>query len=200
VLGRGSDKFVEALHDVRKRESRSLTACVFQQRQQALFAEFLLFFVSCFGDTVGVDDQEIGGSEPSDTCLVVFQDLDTKGDVVGFQTLNATILACENRRVVPGAEVGEISCCGVQFGKEGSRKTPILTIGTDLSIQTSYKFRKRTSGTCQSAPGIRGRNPRIVAMRPAQDPITDRALHLRAQRVNAHLGERPLTGRLQIRW
>src|ERR1700733_972850 len=152
VLGGSSDKFVEILHNVRQREGRSLTACGFQQGQQARFAKFRLFLVSGFGDAVGVDNQEIRVFEPRDACLVVFQDLDTEGYIVGFQPLNRSILACEDRRVVPGAEVGEISCGRVQFGKEGGRETPILTVRTDLPVQASHKLRERAPGTRQRSP------------------------------------------------
>src|SRR5580700_751911 len=89
--------------------------------------------------------------EPCDPGLVVFHQLNAKGHIVRFQPLEAPIPTFENGRIVTGAEVNEISCCRIQFGKKGSCETAILTVGTNLSIQTSYKFRERTADTCESS-------------------------------------------------
>src|ERR1039458_1637138 len=142
MLGGSSDKFVEILHDVRECERRSFPACGLQQCQEPRLSEFLLLLISGFRNAIGVNHQEITRLEPCDTCFVVFQQLDAKGNIVGFQTLDASILALENRRIVTCAQVTEIPCRGVQFSKKGSCKTSILTVGTNLSVQTSHKLRE----------------------------------------------------------
>ena len=85
-----------------------------QQRQEAPFTEFLSVLVPRFGHAVGIDHQQVMRFEPCDSGLVVFLQLNAQGNVIGFQPLDAPILTLENRRIVTGAEITEIS------GSQGS--------------------------------------------------------------------------------
>lgn len=61
-----------------------------------------------------------------------------------------------------GTKVTEYASGWIQFGEKCGGETAILTVSTNLSVQTTYKIRKRPAGTREgSQAGLKSsRSPR----------------------------------------
>jgi len=105
-----------------------------QNRQKPRFAEFVTLPVSGFGHAIRVDHQQVMRFKPRIAGLVVFLQLDTQGNIVSFQSLEASVLALKNRRIVAGAKVAEVPRCRIQFGKKSSGEASRLAVSTHLPV------------------------------------------------------------------
>lgn len=134
VLRGCADELVEAAHDAGEYEGGAFLRGDLDDGEQARFTEFVAVFVPGFGYAIGVNHQQIVSLQARDAGGVVFFQLDAERNVLGFQALDAAVFTFENRRIVAGANIAEIACCGVQLGEKSGCETAGLAIGADLSI------------------------------------------------------------------